>query len=387
MKTIQLAYKLPDEDVDKLKGDRLNESHYDILIEDAVRVLKPDGSLLCQIIRGAVNDMASCQILSDKIKGLPDNRGTSTGKDLLTGQGSNRKRPVKSGENSNTTRVDKSAFRVLLETPIQTSKNRGSSTGNQTKNTKILQNGSVSKTTQQIDPETGKYLEVNSGIIGYFDRYPRFPYARETSFLIKYRAEWQLLQPFINKVNDIFKEYAGDRYAIQKEIAERCAKEWIIGDTAFSTITVNKSYRTACHKDAGDLAEGFGVMTYFQTGGLQGGYLVLPAYRVAIKLQHADVILFDVHEWHGNTEIKPLSADAKRITCVFYLRDYLLRCGDAKYEIQRAKKVRQLAKLYDDEEIQKAEQIKTEVFKKYGISYPYPKQKTLKKQAIRSAKK
>ena len=284
MKTIQLAYKLPDEDVDKLKGDRLNESHYDILIEDAVRVLKPDGSLLCQIVGGAVNDMASCQILSDKIKGLPDNRGTSTGKDLLTGQGSNRKRPVKSGDagssnqrvtekgyNSGTTRVDKSAFRVLLETPIQTSKNRGSSTGNQTKNTKILQNGSASKTTQQIDPETGKYLEVNSGIIGYFDRYPRFPYARETSFLIKYRAEWQLLQPFISKVNDIFKEYAGDRYAIQKEIAERCAKEWIIGDTAFSTITVNKSYRTACHKDAGDLAEGFGVMTYFQTGRLGGG--------------------------------------------------------------------------------------------------------------------
>jgi hypothetical protein len=335
---------MDDAECDKLKGERLDESHYDILIEDPVKVLKPDGSLLCQIVRGGGNNVLPQQILSDKIKGLPDNRGTSSGKDVLTGQGSNRRHPVKSGYNSRTNRVDKNVFR------------------------------------------SGE-LQSNSGIVGYFDRYARFPYARETSFIVNYPKEWQTLQPFISSVDAVFKENAPDRYAIQKELAERCSSDWIIGDTAFSTITVNKSYRTACHKDAGDLAEGFGVMAYFQSGKISGGYLVLPAYRVALKLQHGDIVLFDVHEWHGNTPIKPLSANAERITCVFYLREKLLRCGDAKYEIQRAKKVRQIGKLYDDDEIKKAEHHKTEVLAKHGISYPYPKQKKTRKQTIPTAKK
>lgn len=339
---MQLSWKMDDEECDKLKGERLDESHYDILIEDPVRALKPDGSLLCQIVRGGVGDTSTRQILSDKIKGLPDNRGTSSGKGTLIGKTSTKKNALMAGYNSGTTRVDKSAFT----------------------------DGSVA-----------------SGIIGYFDRYARFPYARETSFLIKHRKEWQALQPFIASVDAVFKEHAPDRYAIQKELAERCSSDWIIGDTAFSTITVNKSYRTACHKDAGDLAEGFGVMAYFQSGKLSGGYLVMPAYRVAVKLQHGDIILFDVHEWHGNTPIKPLSPNAERITCVFYLREKLLRCGDAKYEIQRAKKVRQIGKLYDADEIKKAEQYKTEVLAKHGISYPYPKQKKTGKQAVRSTKK
>lgn len=370
---------MPDEQADKFKGEYLDESNYDYLITEPCLILKPDGSPLVRVVRGELKDDSYSKMLSDKIKGLPDNRETSTGKDLLTGQGSNRKRPVKSGYNSNTTRVDKSAFSVLVETPIQTSKNRGNSTGNGFKAKKILTDGTFSKTTNTIDPLTGKYLEVNSGIIGYFDRYPRFPYARETSFLINHRKQWELLQPFINRVNSIFKKYLPERYNIQKEMVSHVSPDWIIGNTAFSTITVNKSYRTACHKDAGDLKEGFGVMSYFQRGTLDGGYLVFPAYRVAVRFRHCDVALFDVHEWHGNTPIKAKSEDSMRVTCVFYLREDLLRCGDAAYELNRAKKVRQIGKLYDKEEIEKAEKIKSEVLKNHGISYPYPKQKKTKK--------
>lgn len=375
VKTIQLKYKLPDSEVDKLKGEKLDKQHFDILIHEPCRILKPDGSPLIHIVRGALQDESPYQILSDKVKGLPDNRGSSSGKGNLIGQHNQGKNVLKSGYNSGTTRVARSAFQIGSETPIQTSSNRGSSSGNETKNARQLADGSISKTTQQIDPETGKYLEIASGIIGYFDRYPRFPYARETSFLIKYKKEWEILQPFIHKVNNAFAEFMPDRYAIQNDVANSVSKDWIIGDTAFSTITVNKSYRTACHKDAGDLKEGFGVMTYFTTGKLMGGFLVLPAYRVAVKLQHGDIILFDVHEWHGNTPIKPLEPKAERITCVFYLREKLLQCGDAAYEISRAKKCRQIGKLYDEDEIQKAEKIKQEILNKHGIPYTNPKQK------------
>lgn len=381
---MQLTWKM--DDCDKLKGTKLDETHYDILIEDPIRVLKPDGSLLCHIVRGC-SDGTPYKIFIDKVKGLLDNRGTSTGKGNLVGQHNATKNPIKAGYNSGTTRVAKSAFQVLSGGSIpMDSSNRGVSSGKNTHRQRVLSDGRLTNTRKTVNPE-GVVISSNSGIIGYFDRYPRFPYARETSFLIKHKKEWQALQPFINSVNDVFKEHASDRYAIQKDLANRCSSDWIIGNTAFSTITVNKSYRTACHKDAGDLSEGFGVMAYFQTGKLSGGYLVLPAYRIALALQHGDVVLFDVHEWHGNTPIVPLGGKAERITCVFYLREKLLRCGDAKYEIQRAKQVRKIGKLYDADEIQKAELHKKEVLAKHGISYPYPKQTQTKKQTIRSAKK
>ena len=34
--------------------------------------------------------------------------------------------------------------------------------------------------------------------------------------------------------------------------------EFAIGNTAFSTVTINYSWRTALHKDAGDYMDGFG---------------------------------------------------------------------------------------------------------------------------------
>lgn len=359
---------MDDAEAEKFKGEMLNDSHYDFLIDEPCCIFKPDGSPLIKIVRGEINQFAVSNIFASKIKGLPDNRGTSTGKDVLTGQGSNRKRQTKGGHFSNTTRVDKSAFDIISDTNkfFPGANNRGTSSGSKHKNAKTSK-GYKSNTNAAHD------VKVASGIIGYFDRYPRFPYARETSFLVNYPAEWRKLQPFIHKVNSIFEQNMPDRYAVQKDIVSNISSDWIIGDTVFSTITVNKTYRTACHKDEGDLKEGFGVMAYFETNPLLGGYLVIPAYRVAVKLKHGDVVLFDVHEWHGNTPIKPLTPTSNRITCVFYLRENLLRCGDGKHEINRAKKVRQIGKLYDADEIAKAEIIKQEVLKKHGISYTNPK--------------
>lgn len=95
-------------------------------------------------------------------------------------------------------------------------------------------------------------------------------------------------------------------------------------------------------------------MAYLAKGRLDGGYLVLPEYKLAARLEHGDVVLFDVHSWHGNTPVVKRSPDAERITCVFYYRDNLLRCGDARYEIARAKRCRSIGALYDPEEIERA---------------------------------
>ena len=49
----------------------------------------------------------------------------------------------------------------------------------------------------------------------------------------------------------------------QKEELDQANKQphYKIKNTCFSTITINRNFRTALHKDAGDFSEGFGNLT------------------------------------------------------------------------------------------------------------------------------
>jgi hypothetical protein len=54
--------------------------------------------------------------------------------------------------------------------------------------------------------ETNYAQSVMSGIAGYFDRYPRIPYGRETSYTEKNREKFALCYPYLHKLNSQFKE-------------------------------------------------------------------------------------------------------------------------------------------------------------------------------------
>ena len=105
-------------------------------------------------------------------------------------------------------------------------------------------------------------------------------------------------------------------------------------DTPFTTVTVNKNFRTAAHRDAGDLHEGFSNLTVVAKGDQQwtGGYLVLPEFRVAINIRPGDLLLINNHAGiHGNTELLPPEgktlADMERISLVCYFRENMLKLG------------------------------------------------------------
>lgn len=97
---------------------------------------------------------------------------------------------------------------------------------------------------------------------------------------------------------------------------------WLIAGTAFTAVTVNRDFRTAVHKDRGDLRAGFGVLTALRAGTFSGCHLVFPAYRVAVDLRTRGVLLCNVHEWHGNSplvaeiieELKALADEALELT-------------------------------------------------------------------------
>ena len=178
---------------------------------------------------------------------------------------------------------------------------------------------------------------VPSGIAGYYDRYPRIPYGRATRYTEKHVEEYVKCFPYIRSLDAIFKRELPKRWQRQRDAADRIDPRFTICGSVFSTLTVNHNWRTAAHRDAGDLNEGFSSIAAF-TGhdgkGWQGGELILPEYRVAIKLRAGDLLLVNAHECiHANAPL--IGEDNDRLTVVAYFREKMLGLGSWEYELLR----------------------------------------------------
>jgi hypothetical protein len=127
---------------------------------------------------------------------------------------------------------------------------------------------------------------------------------------------------------------------MQFEKASKTPPTWLLrtkeGITPFTSITCNKSWRTAAHVDKGDLKQGFGVMCCL--GEFEGCDLVFPRYRTAVRYREGDILLADVHQVHGNTPLLnpdgtvPTGRQPERLVCVFYYREHMNQCKRTKDE-------------------------------------------------------
>lgn len=175
---------------------------------------------------------------------------------------------------------------------------------------------------------------VYSGIAGYFDRYPRIPYGRATSYTRDNYDKFKLSFPFLQSLNRGFKELLPERWQAQKNAIDKIDPRFTIPDTVFTTITVNKSFRTAAHLDAGDFSDGMSNLLVVSNGGkYTGGYLVFPEYKIAVNVRPGDLLLVNNHEiMHGNTPIVLEEETAERISLVVYLRENMQELGTWEYE-------------------------------------------------------
>lgn len=296
---------MTDEEADSLAGTFLEPYHIRTVIKDQTIALKPDGSILAILIKNVI-PQSLARTARDNLReaaAITTNRGMAAG--TLTNKDVEQFNAEMATANRKTAYVKKGNRMV-----------------------RILNDGTASKSLLA--------RPVQSGVVGYFDRNSRFPYCRQTAFVIEHEARMRKVMPFIRSVNEVFAHYAPDRYAAQMAVVRETNPDFVINDTAFTTITVNRNFRTACHKDAGDYKPGIGVLTVLQTGQYAGGLFCIPKYGIGLDLRTCDVLLADVHEWHGNTDIKPLTANWERISCVFYYRENMRECGSAVEERVRA---------------------------------------------------
>ena len=194
--------------------------------------------------------------------------------------------------------------------------------------------------------------QVASMPIGYFDadnKMCKLP-CRLTHFTRTNFEKYNEGFPFLQKIDKLYKKLTPDAHKKQLDRANE-KPHLKISDTSFSTVTINRNFRTALHRDAGDFREGFGNLTVIERGKYHGGYTVFPQFGVGINLRNNDFVAMDVHQWHSNTPMYETEEDKAyneaipkvykdnpdigtagvyvlytRISFVCYLREKLIKC-------------------------------------------------------------
>lgn len=193
---------------------------------------------------------------------------------------------------------------------------------------------------------------VFSSILGYFESSPIFRKnpCRLTNYTRRFFDNYKKGIPFIQELDKCFKALTPTEYKLQLERAKK-NPYYRIDDTAFSSITINRNFRTGLHMDDGDFRGGFGNLSVIQRGHYDGGYTMFPQYKIGFDVRTGDFLAMNVHMYHCNTEITETPAQKKyneslpkihfndastgtlgsdknytRISFVCYLREKLLHC-------------------------------------------------------------
>lgn len=228
--------------------------------------------------------------------------------------------------------VCRRAFPVLW-TAASVSYNRGAAAGGGGRRA-VRRDGTLSNT-RTSDP-------VLSGNVGFYPRTRRAPYCRPTAWTWRHAGRWPPALDFFRAIHDVFagEPAVAHRYEAQRVAAAGTPGEWVMPGTVFSTAAVNLNFPTRVHKDRGDLPEGFGAMSVLRAGAYQGGHLVFPQYRIAVDLRTQDVLLSDVHQWHGNAPLHGAEGEYARLSVVCYFLTRMRQCLPPADEWERLKRRR-----------------------------------------------
>lgn len=178
---------------------------------------------------------------------------------------------------------------------------------------------------------------VFSGIAGWYDRYPRIPWGRATSYTEQNPDKFAKSYPYLQKLASAFEEMLPWRYGNQKRAADKVDPKFLVPGTPFSTITVNRNFRTAAHYDPANMDDGFANICVFSNSDkYRGAYLVFPEIGYAVNIRPGDLLFVNnMAGLHGNTELILDDPEAERISIIAFFHEGMLTLGSWEYEQTR----------------------------------------------------
>ena len=116
------------------------------------------------------------------------------------------------------------------------------------------------------------------------------------------------------KVTNFIKDNIEYVYNKQMEVVKNIESKYLLGNSIFSSIAVNKNYGAGTHKDGGNLENTIGILLSIKED-INSGNLNLDDYQVSIRQEDGTLIAIDgINNYHGVTK---LNKDAKRYSLLF----------------------------------------------------------------------
>jgi hypothetical protein len=172
------------------------------------------------------------------------------------------------------------------------------------------------------------YNEVFSGVVGAMDRQVMVPWCRMTVTVGDKWEEFQGERGFFHEVNDLFKELMPDQWNFLKGIfLDKISDErFNLLGTVFTTITVNKDFQVAYHRDGNNCAGACAAITTMNKGEYDGYEFVFPEFRLGFKIRTGDLLIGDNQKYiHGMLPMSNQSEDAESIWFVFFSRERMAK--------------------------------------------------------------
>ena len=269
---------LTDEQLNKLKGNKLPPNYFKTVLKEDADVYSEDGNLLLRFRKNVLNkkliDIAFDNMI-DHAKKVSSQRGTYANKD---GQKAHWKtnEPVRSNI---------MGYYDTLSLNLNA----------------LIRDAGVKKTST----------------------------CRQTGFTADHPDKWAKIVPLMQDIDKQYKKLCPSYHKKQWKAARKTP--YFIPKTAFSTLTLNLNVQALPHTDSGDFEEGFGNLVVIEKGNYKGGYTGFPQYGIAADVRTGDFLAMDVHQIHANT---PIIGDGnhQRLSLVSYLRKgFIKKCaGDKK---------------------------------------------------------
>lgn len=312
---------LMDSEVEKFKAEFLNDSHYEILLQEDTDVYGPEEEDIFDMFGGNSKDLHDRLLLSFR-KNVFSKEDCEKARLALRRAASPSKNRGIAGGKIDPSKIDRKMEDIVL-------------IGDGTRYKYYTEDGVLSDTVESN--------KTYGGIAGFFAATTRNPYCRQTAYT---KGSFDLFKEsfdFLGQCSKQFKALAPRKYQAQEDFlynAGLTQNEWVVPGTVYTTITVNKNFQTACHQDAGDYKAGMENLVAFEHGdAYRGGYTIFPKFRVAFDARTGDFCAMDVaHHWHGNTAIEPVDPEKskfERISLVLYVREDMKKCGSQSEEHEK----------------------------------------------------
>lgn len=202
------------------------------------------------------------------------------------------------------------------------------------KNVELKENNYHNKYTLNPEGISNRKYKLNnpvySNLVGYYEKplvnfkktIKTQPKCRQTQFTARHKEIYSKIIPYMERISGEMADSLPHHYGKQNQFIQKHRER--IGNSCYSTITINKNFRTAIHIDKGDFKDGIGTIT--TAGDFEGGEFCLVDYKVAINLKPNDLLFVNVHKHHGN-----LPFEGTRYSMVSYVRENIKKCG-LKYD-------------------------------------------------------